>query len=302
LEALIATPTKRSHRSGRLYANQNLRHQALQGIRVMNEKSKILLRSRMCTQEQLESKPFQDWAVRLGEAPGHMHRKIWEWCFITQALYERKLLQSGVSGLGFAVGTEPLASLFRSLGASICATDLFSNVAKKRGWVYTNQHASGVESLNSRRLYPDELFIASCNFRHVDMNKIPDDIRDFDFIWSSCALEHLGSLSHGEEFIYNSMNCLKPGGVAIHTTEYNYSSNSSTISSGDTVLYRRQDIEKIIQSLRKDGHAIDINFTAGSTPIDIFIDLPPYKHNPHLKLQLGKYIVTSIGLIIQKAK
>ncbi len=206
-----------------------------------------------------------------------MHRKIWEWCFITQALYERNLLRPGISGLGFAIGTEPLASLFCSLGASICATDIFTDIAKKQGWVDTNQHASGIQSLNSRKLCSDELFNQNCTFRHVDMNDIPSDMQDFDFIWSSCALEHLGSLKHGEEFIYNAMKCLKPGGFAIHTTEYNFSSNSSTISSGDTVLYRRQDIEKIIQHIREQGHYIDIDFTAGYLPSDAFIDLP-YKH------------------------
>jgi len=268
----------------------------------MSEKLVTLLKSRICTQEQLESKPFQDWAERFGEARGHQHRKIWEWCFITQALYERKLLQPCVSGLGFAVGTEPLASLFCSLGASISATDLFSDIAKEMGWVDTNQHASGVESLNSRKLCSDELFGKNCTFRHVDMNVIPNDMNDFDFIWSSCALEHLGSLSHGEKFIYNAMNCLKPGGFAIHTTEYNFSSNDSTLYNGDTVLYRHQDIEKIICNLRAEGHSIDMDFTAGSLPGDTFIDLPPYKHTPHLKLQLAEYVITSIGLIIQKAK
>ena len=98
------------------------------------------------------------------------------------------------------------------------------------------------------------------------------------------------------------MNCIKPGGFAIHTTEYNFSSNSSTIDNGNTVLYRQQDIKKIVSNLRKEGHRIEIDFTAGSLSGDTFTDIPPYKHNPHLKLQIGEYVVTSIGLIIQKAK
>lgn len=260
------------------------------------------MKSSICKQEQLESKPFQDWAERLGVSRGQMHRKVWEWCFITEALHERKLLQPGISGLGFAVGTEPLTSLFCSLGVSICATDIFTDMAIKTGWVETNQHASSLETLNSNKLCPDEQFNENCTFRHVDMNRIPNDIGEYDFIWSSCALEHLGSLHNGVEFIYNAMNCLKPGGFAIHTTEYNYSSNTSTIDLGDTVLYRRQDIENIARNLRKKGHHIEIDFTGGALSDDTFVDVPPYKHNPHLKLQLGEFVITSIGLIIQKAK
>lgn len=272
------------------------------GMRSMNERPVTLLNSGICTQAQLESETFLEWARRLGERPGHMHRKLWEWCFITQALFERNLLAPGVSGLGFAVGTEPLTAFFCSLGASVRATDLYSEVAKKRGWDIANQNASSIESLNLRGLCPDALFNKNCTFQHVDMNNIPKDLKDFDFIWSSCALEHLGSLQKGEEFIYNAMNCLKPGGFAIHTTEYNYSSNSSTLSSGGTVLYRRQDMEKIIGKLLRAGHTIDMDYASGDMPLDTYIDLPPYTHDPHIKLQFEKYVITSIGLIIQKKK
>ena len=44
-----------------------------------------------------------------------------------------------------------------------------------------------------------------------------------------------------------------------------------------------------------------MNFSGGDMPNDNFIDLPPYKHNPHLKLKYADYIITSAGLIIQKA-
>jgi 2-polyprenyl-3-methyl-5-hydroxy-6-metoxy-1,4-benzoquinol methylase len=268
----------------------------------MGEKKSRWLKSCICTQKQLESEVFQDWAVRFGERQGRLHRKIWEWCFIAQALYERQLLAPGMSGLGFAVGTEPLASLFCSLGSSICATDLSLEIAKKEGWVDTNQHAVSLDSLNSRNLCPHEQFIETCKFRYVDMNNIPDDLKNFDFLWSSCALEHLGSLQNGENFIYNAMKCLKPGGIAVHTTEYNCSSNSETISEGSVVLYRRQDIKNIVRKLRKSGHKISVDFSPGSLPNDIYIDVPPYKQDPHLKLQLGEYTITSIGLIIKKAE
>ncbi len=260
------------------------------------------MKSRICTQEQLESKEFQDWAERLKEQRGRMHRKLWEYCFIIQALYERNLLQPNVSGLGFGVGIEPLASLFCSFDASICATDISTDIAKESGWVDTSQHAAGLESLNLRELCPDELFDKNCTFQHADMNDIPDNLRDFDFVWSSCALEHLGSIQKGKEFIYNAMDCLKPGGIAVHTTEYNVSSNIFTLKQGGTVLFRQRDIKNIIRNLRRKGHHIEMDFTLGTLPNDQFIDVPPYKGDPHLKLKLNKYVITSIGLIIQKAK
>jgi SAM-dependent methyltransferase len=132
------------------------------------------------------------------------------------------------------------------------------------------------------------------------MNHIPKDLRGFDFIWSSCSLEHLGSLKHGEYFVYNAMRCLKPGGIAVHTTEYNFSSNEETLDTGGTVLYRRCDIEQIVKRLQYRGHKISLDFASGDLPDDQFIDMPPYKHDPHLKLQLLQYVITSMGLIIEK--
>jgi hypothetical protein len=266
----------------------------------MNPINTSLMQSQLCTQEQLESKVFQEWAVKLGEMPGHIHRKVWEWCFICQALYERNLLNQDKKGMGFAVGTEPLPSFFCSFGASICASDIYPDDQEKLAWVETNQHASDLEALNSRGLCEENLFKEKCSFKFIDMNKIPDDLGIFDFVWSSCSMEHLGNIELGIDFIHNAMNLLKPGGFAIHTTEYNFSSNTSTVTEGRVVLFRKTDIERIVDELRKNGHSIHVDFSSGDLPYDNFIDVPPYSHNPHLKLQLGEYVITSIGLIIQK--
>ncbi len=257
----------------------------------------------MCTEEALRSDPFRTWAQRFGERPDHMHRKIWEWCYIAQALEERGLLQNGKVGLGFAVGTEPLSAIFADSGARIMATDLFTEEARARGWVQSDQHADGYDAINSRKHCDPAKLRQLVEFRFADMNNISSEFDGkFDFVWSSCSLEHLGSLEHGKAFIYNAMKCLKPGGVAVHTTEYNLSSNTTTIESGATVLFRKQDIEDIVATLRSQRHQIDIDWSDGQGYADGFIDVPPYKQEVHLKLQIAGYIVTSLGMIIRKGR
>jgi hypothetical protein len=152
-----------------------------------------MLNSRACTQEQVESPVFKEWATRLGDRPRLLHRKLWEWCFISQVFEERGLLVVGAKGLGFAVGKEPLPSLFASRGCSILATDLSAEDAVKEGWVAGNQHASDSAQLNDRGLCAPEVLARNVRFRAVDMKSIPFDLRDFDFLWSSCAMEHLGT-------------------------------------------------------------------------------------------------------------
>ncbi|MFZ6873471.1 hypothetical protein ACO0LF_15555 [Undibacterium sp. Di27W] len=81
----------------------------------------------------------------------------------------------------------------------------------------------------------------------------------FDFLRSSCAFEHLGSIEHGKEFGYNAMHWLKPGGHTVHTTKFNLSSNEETLETVDAVLYRKRDIADIITALRAQGHHIEMN-------------------------------------------
>lgn len=262
-----------------------------------------MLISSLCTEAALASDEAQAWGAKFGEKPRHMHRKIWEWYFICQALEERGMLQSGKRGLGFAVGQEPLTAMFASKGARIIATDLALEEAQSAGWVSTGQHAGSIQALNARKICDPKEFERLVEFKVADMNDIPSEFNgQFDFVWSSCALEHLGGLEKGMQYVYSAMNCLKPGGWAIHTTEYNVSSNTDTIDRGATVLYRKRDIEEVVARLREQGHKVDLDLQPGTGKLDQIIDVPPYKQLTHLKLQIENYVVTSVGLIIQKKK
>src|SRR5262249_26806827 len=146
--------------------------------------------------------------------------------------------------LGFGVGREPLAALFAGCGCTIVATDLEEERARKAGWVETNQHAAQLAHLNIHGLCDAEAFRQRASFRYVDMTAIPEDLRDFDFTWSSCSFEHVGSIAKGQQFVYHMMDCMKPGGVGVHTTEFNLSSDTDTIDNDHTVLFRKSDIEE----------------------------------------------------------
>jgi hypothetical protein len=97
------------------------------------------------------------------------------------------------------------------------------------------------------------------------------------------------------------MSCLRSGGVAVHTTEYLVSSNESTVEAGGTVFYRRRDIEGLVARLRRAGHAVDIDYTLGSTPDDVHVDVPPYT-DVHLRTELAGHVTTSLALIVTKGQ
>ncbi len=133
------------------------------------------------------------------------------------------------------------------------------------------------------------------------MNAIPSDLRDFDFVWSACALEHLGSLRRGLDFILNSLACLKRPGLAVHTTEFNVSSDIETVEEEGCSVYRKKDILWLLGELPKYGATLaPLNLNPGSLPADKVVDIPPYSNTQHLKLQLQRFTITSIGLVIRK--
>ena len=131
------------------------------------------------------------------------------------------------------------------------------------------------------------------------MNWIPDDLRDFDFCWSCCSLDHLGSLRLAKRFVYNSLACLKPGGIAVHTSEYNLSLDWNTIDYAHTVVWTRYDVEEALAWLRERDHECSFDWTVGNEPED---DILNQSEQCHLRLCLGQFVVTSFGLVIRKSE
>jgi hypothetical protein len=236
------------------------------------------------------------------QLPVLTHRKLWEWCYILQVLDVHGMIAPGRRALGFAVGTEPITALVAAGGAQVVATDMPQPTAEEHGWTETGEHATSVATLGYRELCPDDVWARSVTFRPVDMRDVPDDLRDegFDCLWSSCAIEHLGSLPAGLDFVERQLDCLVPGGLAVHTTEYNVASNEETLDHGHTVLYRRQDLELLLRRLRANGHRVRATFALGQTPQDLHIDKKPYT-DVHIRTVTDDVLHTSFGLVIRKA-
>jgi len=258
-------------------------------------------RSELCKQADFSLDAYRYWSSAL-RLPLTLHRKHWEFFYICQALHERGFLSTGRTGLAFGVGREPLPALFASLGCAIVATDQVSDDASRDGWQITGQHADSVAALEKPNICAPPTFRERVSFEAVDMNSIPVHLAGrFDFCWSACCLEHLGSLGHGLRFIENSLNTLKIGGVAVHTTEFNLLSNAATLETPGLSIYRRCDIEGLVRQLEEMGHHVEpLNLNPGATLIDGYIDLPPYHEEPHLRLRIAEYDCTSIGLIITR--
>lgn len=257
-------------------------------------------RSELCKAKDFQQEWFAKWCDELGETPNH-HRKQWEYVYILQALWERGCISKGKRGIGFAVGTEPLPSVFAKYGCDILATDILPEKGEELGWITANQLCTGVDSLYKCDICDKETFNQRVEYMPVDMNDIPSDLRHFDFNWSSCSFEHLGTIEKGIQFLRSQLKTLKPGGWAVHTTEFNISSNDETQDNNPTVVFRMRDIETIAGELRREGHWVEeLDYSLGGLPQDFEVDIYPHQQKVHIKLQIGPFVVTSIGLIIRK--
>jgi hypothetical protein len=204
-------------------------------------------------------------------------------------------------GIGFGVGIELLPSLFASLGTEVTATDAPSD---ELGWGLGGQRSESAGQLFYENMVSREIFDRLVHFEPCDMNDIPAHLAGYDFCWSSCAFEHLGSLQNGCDFVINSVEkTLRIGGVACHTTELNMSSDDATIEEPGLSLYRKSDLVTLCTTLAERGHVVEpLRIEAGDLPPDYLVDLPPYCEDLHLKLLLEQYVSTSVGIVARRGR
>lgn len=255
--------------------------------------------SQACTDQQLRSKEYRAWGDRLRVRDVYVHRKQWEWFYIAQALEESGVVQPGASGIGFGVGTEPLTPWLASQGCRIVATD-YPGGEHAADWSSTGELAHSISDLNAEGICDPARFEELVGFLPVDMRELPSFDEPFDFAWSSCAFEHLGSIAEGLRFLEEHLDLLRPGGVGVHTTELNVSAATATIDHAPTVLFRRSDLERFATRIASRAEVAPLNFHLGSNPNDLYIAPQAGFTNTMLKYAMGAHVTTSFGLIIRK--
>lgn len=289
LRQVVALENKQlSLRNHKLYYPNNIVADSIQGE---------YMRSSNCIARDFYHPDFTEFC-RLGQMDIVLHRKMWEHAFVYDRLKKYGALTAGNRGLVFGVGHEFMPSLFARLGIDITATDS----PHEGGW--TGEHSTSLEQLFFGNLIDRATFERRVRFETCDMNAIPDHLVDYDFCWSSCAFEHLGSLQHGCDFIINSVEkTLKIGGVACHTTELNMSSDVETLEHPKISIYRKSDLQRLCNTLEERGHIVEpLRIEPGDLLPDYLIDVPPFSNDPHLKLMFGEYVTTSVGIVVRRGR
>ncbi|CAB9526788.1 Inherit from proNOG: Methyltransferase domain [Seminavis robusta] len=274
------------------------------GLRVGSSVPKILpifdgettdeISCKMVTQREFSSPWFLESIGLIGEKPRN-NRKQWEVAYVLHVVKTLNLCEPGKRGLVLAVGTEKLPQVFASMGCSILATDLpvDDDPAFAKAWANTGQHVATIESLYRKNYkgVSKKTFKELVTYHPENMNSFSDWLlqqEKFDFIWSLCSIEHVGSIELGQNVVLHTLDLLKPGGVAFHSVEFNLSSNNATKQMKGESVWRKRDFEALKEKAIAKGYSpFPAQFGAGHGILDRNPDgvLPrPYSSSDHIKL------------------
>lgn len=266
-----------------------------------------MIKSHSLLHKDFSTKWYKKWAKSLKQDKQHLENhdlfanKFWQNAIIAQALWERGVIAEGTRGVGFGVGQERLPALFASLGASVTATDQDFKTKKAGHWA-KYELATSTQSLNKIGICNKKIFDEKVDYQPVDMTKIKSNLfGKYNFLWSNCALGHLGSIPAGLNFIEQSLNCLVPGGWAVHTTELNILSNKETVEGGSTVIFRLRDLYALQRTLLSKGYVCSpFELKFGTSQEDRYISMRPLFGNGHSKIQVMGHLATQIVILIHK--
>ena len=255
----------------------------------------MALTSRPSTQADLEANWSRYWSAQIQE-PHTIHRRVWEHAFVLQVLAQSGKLRPGMKGLAFDPGG-PLPAYLAAKGCTITAV---------------GKEPPSADMLFRGALLDRATFDQNVKVLTADTGALPHDLGGFDYCWSIGSLQHAGSIAKAFAFLDATADTLKPGGVAVHTTEFNFANDHETIDNWGTVLFQRQHFEQMAERLgRKGCKVLPLDFNVGSQPLDRFIDVPPFemsglnvkdwsRDTMHIKVNIDGFPCTSFGIIVAR--
>ncbi|MBK6912349.1 MAG: class I SAM-dependent methyltransferase [Ignavibacteriales bacterium] len=243
----------------------------------------------------------------LEEVP-KFHRKQWEFAMIYYILEKQGLISEDKIGLSVGGGYERvLYSIARRIN-HLTVTDLYELET-----TWDTARTDSPEALIKQRM-PFNMDINKLSVINMDMRDLKFEDNSFDFCYSSCSVEHIGSFEDFLKHLDEVWRVLKEEGIYVFTTELHL--GDETIRDPNNYIFSPSYLAKFINESR---------LSVGSQP-NIFLSEHnsnyPFPSNiknicsdddkniiskimadfNHTILLHGKYPFTSISLVLRKKK
>lgn len=204
--------------------------------------------SQIATGDQLREPVAGGWISRL-RPKGTSGPEHWRKVYTLQALRRYGMLEEGALGLGFERSASGMPAALAAFGTRIVAAFPTRPGAQIKP-------AALKRDLADRAPCSKAVFDANVSVRIVPWRRLPPDLVNFDFLWSARVNELLFSVAAAAQFVEDTMACLRPGGLAVHTFGYDLAPSGRKIPSTERVMLQQGDIERIALLLVSRGHEV----------------------------------------------
>jgi SAM-dependent methyltransferase len=260
--------------------------------------------NRLCCMEDWENSEIKEALAELQKlsSEGLIHRKDWEWALGIIAMRRFGKLNEKSTAIGVGSGREAILYYLANKVKHVYATDLY----KVRTWM---EAAPSDFPENPKKYAPFPYKEDALTVLRMDGTKLEFPSESFDIAFSFSSIEHFGGKNHSGALrsVKEMERVLKPGGLAVITTEYIINDKEHPEFFNKRTIY--SDLIDKLERLKL-VEPLDLRITTKT--LDTVIDYPSigvswnninndYKRtHPHIVLRIKNILFTSIMLVFQK--
>jgi SAM-dependent methyltransferase len=260
--------------------------------------------NRLCCIEDWENSEIKEALAELQKlsSEGFIHRKDWEWALGIIAMRRFGKLNEKSTAIGVGAGREEVLFYVANKLKHVYATDLY----KVRNWM---EAAPSDFPENPKKYAPFPYKEDALTVLRMDGTKLEFPSESFDIAFSFSSIEHFGGKNHSGALrsLKEIERVLKPGGLAVITTEYIINDKEHL-----EFFNRRTIYSDLIDKLERLKLVEPLDLRITSKTLDTVIDYSSigvswnninndYKRtHPHIVLRIKNILFTSIMLVFQK--
>jgi len=227
--------------------------------------------------------------------PGHtrdrIHRKVWEWAQGLYALQHLGLLRDEATAIGVGAGIEPVIFYLTNHIQMVYATDIYGEGGFGEETAFGDMitHPERYAQIPFRKDHLTVMHMDGCNL------EFPDD--QFDIAFSFSSIEHFGGHEAAARAAKEMGRVVKPGGVAVITTE----AILNGISHREFFL--PEELDRYLVQASGLRLIEDIDYTLSSQTLQHPVDFGHpscYSAIPHILCKSGHVYWTSVCLAMEK--
>jgi SAM-dependent methyltransferase len=269
---------------------------------IQNGESKL---NRLCDVEDWQKREIRDTLSELQKlsSDGFIHRKDWEWALGIVAMSRFGKLNDKSTAIGIGSGTEPVPFYLANKINHVYATDIYRG---HDGW---KRAAPSEFPENPKKYAPFPYREDSLTVLRMDGTKLEFPSESFDIAFSFSSIEHFGGKNHSGSLraLQEIERVLKPGGLAVITTEYIINDKEHP-----EFFNRRTIYSDLIDKLEKLQlvEPLDLRITTKTldTMLDFFsidanwdnLDYEFKKTHPLILVRVRNVLFTSLMLVFQR--